>query len=248
MKSNLIIRKYETTPAKGTFSSKEIKSFFGSKLVDIEDIVYINDIAIQYSEVVDKVTIQNDHYQYYDVSSLHPETKILRSLDDVKYENHSIDVYSQFDIQARNIHTNFEWIMVIDAKNILREYLFLRLKESRVFKTIRSEDLIERNINTYINNYIDNNLLNRYNISELAFYTNYLNVVQDATIFNKGQVLRGPNFNKNVFNESNRIKNVSIITPDYLSNLDTVKIIYNQTKDNRIYKFDYYFTISYKKI
>ena len=248
MKSNLIIRKYETTPAKGVRSAKEIKSFFGSKLIDIEDDIYVNDISIQYSEVVDKVNIQNDHYQYYDVNLLHPEVNILRSLDDVKYENHSIDVYSQIDpsVDARN--KNFEWIMVINAKNILREYLFLRLKESRVFKTIKSEDLVERNVNTYINDYIDANLLNRYNISELSFYTNYFDVVNDATIFTKGQVLRGPNFNKTVFTDKNRIKNVNIITPDYLNNLDTVKIIYNQIKDNRRYKFDYYFTISYKKI
>lgn len=248
MKSTLAIRKYDTQKVKGVKSAKEVKSFFGSKLIDIEDFVYINDISIQYLERVDKVNIQNDHYQYYDIDLLHPETPILRSLDDVKYENHSIDVYSQRDpsVDARN--KNYEWVMVINAKNILKEYLFLRLKESRVFKTIRSEDLIERNINAYINNYIDVNLLNRYNISELAFYSNYFNIVQDSTVFTKGQVLKTPKFNKGVFNEGNRIKNVNIITPDYLNNLDTVKIIYNQTKDYRTYKFDYYFTISYKKI
>jgi hypothetical protein len=248
MKSNLVIRKYQTQTVKGVKSAKEVKSFFGSKLIDIEDDIYINDISIQYSEVVNKVSIQNDHYQYYDVNLLHPEVNILRSLDDVKYENHSIDVYSQKDPSVDAVNKNYEWIMVINARNILREYLFLRLKESRVFKTIRSEDLLERNINTYINNYIDTNLLNRYNISELAFYANYFDVIQDSTVFTKGQVLKGPNFNKNVFNESKRIKNVNIMTPDYLNNLDTVKIIYNQIKDYRRYKFDYYFTISYKKI
>ena len=248
MKSNLIIRKYDTTPAKGVRSSKEIKSFFGSKLIDIEDTIYINDISIQYSEVVDKVNIQNDHYQYYDPNILHPETNILRSLDDVKYENHSIDIYSQTDPSVTSVNRNFEWIMVINAKNILREYLFLRLKESRVFKTITSTDLVERNVNSYINDYIDDNILNRYNIAELTFYANYFNVVNDATIFDKGQVLKGPNFNKSVFNVNNVVKNVNIITPDYLNNLDTVKIIYNQIKDSRTYKFDYYFTISYKKI
>ena len=244
MKSNLIIRKYETTPAKGVRSSKEIKSFFGSKLVDIEDTIYINDISIQYSEVVDKVNIQNDHYQYYDISLLHPETNILRSLDDVKFENHSIDIYSQIAVSPINL----QWILNIDAKSILREYLFLRLKESRVFKTISSVDLVERNVNSYINDYIDNNIINRYNISGLTFYASYFNVVSESTIFNRGQVLKGPNFNKSVFNSNNIIKDVNIITPDYLNNLGPVKIIYNQTKNSSIYKFDYYFTISYQKI
>ena len=248
MKNNLIIRKYDTEKVKGVKSAKEIKSFFGSKLIDIEDTIFVNDISIQYSEVVDKVNIQNDHYQYYDINLLHPETNILRSLDDVKYENHSIDIYSQKDPSALNANQNLEWILVINAKNILREYLFLRLKESRIFKTIQSVDLIERNINTYINNYIDENLLNRYNISDISFYVAYFNIVNDSTVYTKGQVLKGPQYNKTVFNTNNKIQNVRIITPDYLNNLDTVRVIYNQIKDSKIYKFDYYFTISYKKI
>ena len=64
MKSTLQIRKYETEKVKGVKSAKEIKSFFGSKLIDIEDQIYINNTAIQYSEIVDKVNIKNDHYQY----------------------------------------------------------------------------------------------------------------------------------------------------------------------------------------
>jgi len=247
MKSNLIIRKYETVPTNGTRSATEIKSFFGSKLIDIEDQIYINDMSIQYSEIVDKVNIQNDHYQYYDTNILHPEINITRGLDDIKYENHSIDIYSQNETTSDK-NLNFEWIIIINAKNILREYLFLRLKENRVFKTVRSEDLVERNIDTYINNYIDVNMLNRYNISELVFYANYFDVVNSATIFDKNQALKRPNFNKSVFSVKYRIPNVNIITPDYLSNLDTVKIIYNQTKDVSQFKFDYYFTISYKKI
>lgn len=248
MKSNLLIRKYDTSKIKGVRTSKEVKSFFGSKLIDIEDVIYINDISIQYSEIVDKVNIKNDHYQYYNINSLHPERGIIKSLDDVKYENHSINLYTQIDPLRSNPNQNYEWIIVINAKNILKDYLFLRLKESRIFKTIKSEDLIERNINTYIENYIYNNLLNRYNISEIAFYTNYFDIINKSTIYTTGQVLKGPQFNKSIFNESNRIKNVNIITHDYLNNLDTVKIIYNQTKDYRKYKFDYYFTISYKKI
>jgi len=259
MKSNLIIKKFTTTPAKGVRSSKEIKSFFGSKLVDIEDSIIINDISIQYSEVVDKVNIQNDHYQYYDISAIHQEKNILRSLDDVKYENHSIDIYSQvtnksiISVSSAKPNTivpnrNFEWVININAKSILREYLFLRLKEARTFKTIRSDDLVERNVNNYINDYIDNNMLNRYNISGLSFYVQYFNVISDSTIFTKGQVLKSPNFNKTVYVGGNLVPNVNVVTPDYLSNLGTVKIIYNQIKDSSMYKFDYYFTISYQKI
>jgi len=244
MKSTLIYRKFNTTPTIGTRSAKDIKSFFGSKLIDIEDDILINDISIQYSEIVDKVNIENDHYQYLIKNSLHPETTILRNLDDVKFDNHSLDVYSQ----TERAYNNFEWIMTINAKNILREYLFLKLKESRVFKCVRGVDVVGSNINGYMYDYINENMLNRYNIYDLSFYARYFDVVNQSTIFDKNQTLKKPNYNKNVYNLSNKIKDVNIITPDYLSNLDTVKIIFNQTKDYRKYKFDYYFTISYKKI
>lgn len=248
MKNTLQIRKYETEAVKGVKSNKEIKSFFGSKLIDIEDIIYVNDISIQYSEVVDKVNIKNDHYQYYDFNLLHPESIVLKSLDDVKYENHSIDIYSQMEPTKYSPNQNFEWIIVINVRSILKEYLFLRLKESRIFKTIKSEDLIERNINSYIYNYIDSNLLDRYNVSDLSIYIKYFDVVGKSTLFTKGQVLKGPQYNKTIFNETNRVKNVNIITPDYLNNLNIVKVIYNQTQDSKKYKFDYYFAITYKKI
>jgi hypothetical protein len=255
MKSNLTIKKYNITKVNGVKSNKEVKSFFGSKLIDIEDVIYINNIAIQYTEVVNKRDIKLDHYQNYSqeiktgtgLSILYPETVFLKSLDDVKYENHSIDVLTSKDPKNLTKNQNYEWVMNINAKNILREYLFLRLKESRVFKTVRSQDLIERNINTYIYNYINENLLNRYNISDLSFYAEFFDVINNSTIYQR-QTLKTPNFNKTIFKPTNKITNVSIITPDYLSNLDTVQVKYNQTKDFKKYKYDYYYTITYKKI
>jgi hypothetical protein len=248
MKNNLELKKYSTTKVGGIKSSKEIKTFFGSKLIDIEDIIYVNNISIQYYERVDKINIQNDHYQNFDANLLQPERGILKSLNDVKYKNHSIDLYTQVDPLRNNPNQNYEWIIVINAKNILKEYLFLRLKESRVFKTIRSEDLLERNIDEYINNYIESNLLNRYNISELAFYSQYINVEEQNNILTNSQRLKNPQFNPIVFKSENRVNDVNIITPDYLNNLGYVKIIYNQIRNYKIFKFDYYYTITYKKI
>lgn len=255
MKSDLTLKKYNTTKVGGVMSSKEVKSFFGSKLIDIEDVIYINNISIQYSEVVNRRDTRFNHYQNYNheakignvISTLRLETVILKSLDDVKYENHSIDILTPKDPNLGVKNQNYEWVMNINAKNILREYLFLRLKESRVFKTIKSDDLVEKNIDVYIKNYINENLLNRYNISDLSFYAEFFDVLKDSNIY-QGQTTKTPRFNKTVFKESNRITNVSVVTPDYLSNLDTVQVKYNQTKDYKKYKFDYYFTITYNKI
>ena len=245
MKSNLLIRKFDTEPVVGTMTSKEIKSFFGGKLIDIEDEIVINNISIQYSEVVDKDAIQNDHYQNFNKSGIYtPETDILRNLDDIKFENHSVDIYSQVEKE----NENFEWIFVVNTKNILKEYLFLRLKESRVFKCIKSSDLVERNINDFIYNYIESNLLNRYNLYRIDFFIKYFNIAQSTNLYDKNKLLKNPNFNSNVFYTENKINNINIITPDYLNNLGPVKMILNQTKNYNQYKFDYYFTLIYKKI
>ena len=81
-------------------------------------------------------------------------------------------------------------------------------------------------------------------MSDLSFYATYIKVTGNYDMFGTAAVLRGPNYNKNVFNENNKIKNVNIITPDYLNNLGVVKIIFNQIKNVNQYKFDYYFTVS----
>lgn len=245
MKSDLLIKKFDTEYVVGTRTPIEIKSFFGGKLIDIEDEIIVNNISIQYSEVVDKVNLQFDHYQNYDTkNSTISETIFLKSLDDIKLANHSVDIYSQLEKQ----YSNFEWAFVIDTRNILKEYLFLKLKQSRVFKCIKSSDLVEKNINDFIYNYITNNLLNRYNLYRIDFFVEYFNISEVSNLYDKNKLIKNPNFNKNVFFLENITKNLNIITPDYLSNLDPVKMIFNQTKDYTQYKFDYYFTVIYKKI
>ena len=47
MKSDLIISKYKTENIIGTKSSVDPKTFFGSKMVDIEDFISINNDTIR---------------------------------------------------------------------------------------------------------------------------------------------------------------------------------------------------------
>ena len=234
MKSDLNIRKFQKIPSFGTRTAKEIKSFFGSKLIDIEDNILINNISIQYYDVPDDIGDINEHYQNFVINNM--ETRVIRSLDDVKFENHTININS-------NYNNNLSWVINIDSKKILRDYLFLRLKESRIFKCIKNENLKNRNIDNYIYDYIDINLLNRYNINYIKFYTEYFSVGE-----NTNKLINDPKFNKNVYYVENEVKNINITTPDYLNNLGNVKMIYNQIKLYQEYKFDYYFTIAYKKI
>lgn len=245
MKTTTIIQQYRKEPVIGTKTHKEIKSFFGSNLIDIEDEIIISDISIQYSEV--PVTSQNQPgYQYYDLTTLvsEQEESVLRSLDDIKYENHTIDLYR---LNYTN-YDNLQWDFVIKARDILKEYLFCRLKEARTMKSIRKDQTPKQNINQFIYDYIEFNLLDRYNISYITFYVLYKNVIDDGNTFNNNYTIKNPTFNKICYKTENVTKDIRIITTDYLNNLGDVNMTYNQIKNAIQYTFDYYFEIRYKKI
>jgi hypothetical protein len=245
MKTTTIIQQYKKEPVIGTKTAKEVKSFFGTNLVDIEDEIVITDISIQYSDTP-ATDPNNPHYQYYDLTTLVTEQEVntLRSLDDIKFENHTIDLY-------RQDYTNFDnlqWNFVLKARNILKEYLFARLKESRMMKSIRKNQTPKSDINTFIYDYIEYNLLDRYNINYITYYVSYKNVVDDGNTFNNNYTIKNPTFNKNSYKIENVVKDVRILTTDYLNNLGDVNMTYFQTKNSIQYTFDYYYVISYKKI
>jgi hypothetical protein len=240
MKTTTIIQQYRKEPVIGTKTAKEVKSFFGTNLIDIEDEILISDISIQYSDT------PTDHYQYYDLTTLvnEQEVSVLRSLDDIKFENHTIDLYklnyTSFD--------NLQWNLVLKARNILKEYLFSRLKEARTMKSVRKDQTPKNNINSFIYDYIEFNLLDRYNINYINFYVQYRNVIDDGNTFNNNYTIKNPTFNNISYKTENIVKDVRILTTDYLNNLGDVNMTYFQIKNAIQYTFDYYFVIDYKKI
>ena len=66
MKNNLILSKYITEGVQGTKSVYDNRTFFGSKMVDIEDLISVDNSVIQYTEVYDEIDKRNTGYQYYD--------------------------------------------------------------------------------------------------------------------------------------------------------------------------------------
>jgi len=240
MKTTTIIQQYKKEPVIGTKTAKEVKSFFGTNLVDIEDEIIISDVSIQYSDT------PSTHYQYYDLTTLVSEQEVtkIRSLTDIKYENHTIDLYRQ-DYTS---YDNLQWNYVVKARNILKEYLFARLKESRMMKSIRKEQTPKNDINTFLYDYIEFNLLDRYNINYITFYVQYKNVVDDGNTTNNNYIIKNPTFDKICYKTENIVKDVRILTTDYLNNLGDVNMVYYQIKNAIQYTFNYYFVIDYKKI
>ena len=139
-------------------SSYDNRTFFGSKMIDVEDEIFIDNSLIQYSEVFDVFNSNNNGFQYYDdINKI--EKNFLIQLDELKKENQQIQLKTQTD---KVLKVNANWLITIYWKKILKEYLFYRLKEARTFKCIKNSDVMNKKIDNYIYDYIENNLLSVY--------------------------------------------------------------------------------------
>jgi hypothetical protein len=131
MKTNLIIKKFKQTDVVGTMSSIEERLPFGGKMIDIEDEINVNDIFIQYSEVVDTSTgFTNNGFQYLieDPS----EDVIVKDLSNLKLDNITVELDAQSETDLEN-NTN---VTGVDNSNTVSsiEVKYNQTKSSKDYK------------------------------------------------------------------------------------------------------------------
>ena len=237
MKNDLIITRFKTEPTLGTKNSYDPKTFFGSKMVDVEDNIDIDDSIIQYSEVINSGKTENNGYQYFeDIDKI--ERVTIENLSELKLNKHTINLVSQSDIDLQN---NTQWTLYIDWKNILTEYIFYQLKNRRTFKCVRFDNILSENINYYIRQYIKNNLLSRYGFYQIKFYIKYYEL-DDGDENIDPNLLFNPIFDPELKNDDNLVKNVNVINTN-----DTLIVNYKQTESSETKKFNYYFDLFFVK-
>lgn len=236
-----MLKKFTGTYVSGTASEKEMRHVFGGKMLDIEDTVIINDSSIQYSDIV--TDDNNNGFQNYQYDT--NEQIQIMDLYALKDDHSNIYLQSQTDLDKIN---NTKWVLKINAKKILQEYLFYKLKESRTFRCIYYEDLYGYDVNTYIKKYVDENVLNRYQFDSIRLYVKYIDLLVDSDIFSSVKLKYDPIFTRTANSSEYIIKNANIGEVDNILYLDNLEVYYNQTKKSTEYKFDYYFDIVYKKI
>jgi len=237
MKSNLMIKKYSTEFDNGTKNMNTVRTFFGTKLIDIEDDILINNLSIKYSDY-------NGYQKYEHETMVTTEIDKFIDLSELKKNNHDIVLQTQ---DMFNIENNTKWVFNIDVRYILKEYLFGKIKESRSFKSIRSENTLNNDINDSIYTFIENNIIDRYSMDRVELYIKY-DKLKSHNIFNKSLLQYDPEFDESVYNMENIITNFSLIKSDQFENLVPIRIMYNQTERSDEFKFNYYFDIRYKRI
>jgi hypothetical protein len=253
MKENLILKKFKKENVNGTFNLLEDKTFFGTKVMEIENFIDVKNIGIQYfqyfyniidiNDLTEVEKAKNNGYQYNEINEF-LESFFLLDVVDLKLNNHTIINQSTSTLNQFNT----KWTIDINIKNILTQYLFAKIKERRTFKSIRYENLLNKDINDSIINYIELNLLDRIKFDSLTFYVKYTDISDNSIFGNETLKQFDPIFKSDIDNIENIDNNINVQVNDFIDPLSNVSINYLQKKSSSQYKFDYYFDIHYVKI
>lgn len=253
MKETLILKKFKKEPVYGTFNLSEEKTFFSSKIMDLEDQIVIDNKSIHYfqffynasaDDISGQTLAKNNGYQYSQLNKL-VENFYLLDVVDLKLKNHKIYKATQ---TSKDEKYNTKWIIDIDIKTILREYLFAKIKERRTFKSITYDKFINKDINKSIYEYININLLDRYSFQYVDFYVKYTDIKKNTVWSDVTLKQFDPQFKSDIGIKEYIDRNVNVEIANFTDLLANLKITYYQIKPSIDYKFDYYFNIYYNKI
>jgi len=153
----------------GTFNMREESTFFGSKMLEIEDNLNLHNQGIIY--------YQNSNSEQIDLSIENSLTPIVYSTSDDKKNNHTLVIDDSQSDSQRNTQTRY--ILNINLSIILRNFLFATLKQYRTFEGIRNNMCYSGDINTSIKEYIEKNVVDRYRFEKtvpdfmIGFFTNF---------------------------------------------------------------------------
>jgi hypothetical protein len=207
----------------------EESNFFGSKMLEIEDSIYI--------DVQNLIYYQNSKGEQIDFSSESTlDSNVYSSSDSKrKYQRLTIDE-SQSNYTKDN---STRWILDINLKSILIDFLYAELKRWRTFEGISNNMTINNDVNSSLKNYISNNVLDRYKFSKVDIYLEH-NDMRSNSLFK---------FKNTWDNSVYKIEN-KLIKFETETQFDgsSIRVMFNQEKPSTLYNFNYYFNILFEKI
>jgi hypothetical protein len=228
MRRDYISPEFSKRNVYGTYNMIEESNFFGAKMLDIEDMISISNL--------DTIWYQRSNGEQLDLTTETTlESNIYSSSLD-KLNNHTLIIDKT---QSKNqLEGNTRWILTVDLREILSNYIFATLKNNRTFEGVKNELTKENDVDIAIENYIKSNILNRYKYKSVELLVRYKD-------------LRGQNLlrYKNNWNSN-------LTTNDILRKIQTetafdgssVKIAFNQEKTSNQFSFEYFFNLNFEKI
>lgn len=213
----------------GTFNMVEESNFFGSKMLEIEDIIQIKNQDIIYYQ-----NLKGEQIDYSIESSL--QSYVYSSVTN-KGTNHTLVLdENQSQIQKEK---NTKWVLKIEVEKILKDFIFAELKKYRTFEGITNEMTRYNNIDISIKNYIDFNVKDRYKLNSIDLYIKYKDLRNQNILRYKNLWSSTIAINENKYTRTQRETTIdgSVVT-----------LTFNQEKPSSEYSFEYYFDLNFEKL
>lgn len=226
MRRNYMSPEFFNSKIYGSFNSFEESNFFGSKMLEIEDEVEIKDQNIIY--------YQNDKNEQIDLNVESAQnSKIYSSFDNKKLNHDLIIDDSQPNTQLK---TNTRWILDINLSSILTEFVFANIKKERTFQALTNDMVVSKDVNVYIRNYIKNNVLDRYRLSNIELFVDYVDITTGSNLQYQNT------FDKRTFNKLTRFQTETNF------NFSKTRLTFNQEQSAQEFSFKYFFNLKFEKI
>jgi len=227
MRRSYISPEYHNNLVKGTLNMVEESKFFSAKMINLEKEIKVDNIDI--------IWYQNPLNEQIDISIESTISPLFYSTSNDKKNNHTLSIdKKQSDYQKEK---NTKWIIDIDIRTILSNYLFATLKKYRTFEGLTNKSTIYGDVNLSIKDYINFNIINRYQLKKVDFYLEYRSLSEDNTLRYKNS------WNTNL-PSSSLYKKYQMVTETDESKL---KLIFEQISSSQ-YIFNYYFDIYFEII
>lgn len=265
MRRNYISPEFKYSKENGTFNMIEERSFMGSKMLEIEDSIIIDNRDIIY--------YQKSNGEQVSLSQEKLLPPVIYSMTKQKKSNHLL-VIDEHQTEFEKLN-NTKWILEINIGDLLRNYIFSQLKSSRVFENVLNSNTRKNNTNQAIYDYVEQNVLDKYRFEKIDLYLKYNSLLEPGNfqstnipieLLESDKLASGtsptgddidPSFlvsNGNVYMESTYVSGspkINIedkIQSDLSYNQDKLIIKFKQSKKRSEYNFNYYFNIIFKKI
>lgn len=229
MRRSYISPEYVDNKVYGTLNMVEESNFFGSKMLDIE-----NSISIGTQDIIYYQNLKGEQIDYSVESSLQ---SYVYSPSTDKNSNHTLVLdESQPKYQ---LDKNTRWILTINLKDILSNYLFGVMKKYRTFEGLKSDMTRYSNVDVALKSYVTSNVSDRYKLKSVDLYISYKDLRSQSLLRYKNT------WNSNIILDANKMTKLQTETSFDES---SIKLFFNQDKPSTDFSFEYFFNINYEKL
>lgn len=229
MRRSYISPEYVDNKVYGTLNMVEESNFFGSKMLDIED-----SILIGIQDIIYYQNLKGEQIDYSVESSLQ---SYIYSPSTDKNSNHTLIVD---DSQPKyQLDKNTRWILTINLKEILGNYLFGIMKKYRSFEGLKNDMTRYSDVSVALKNYVSFNVIDRYRLKNVELYISYKDLRSQSLLRYKNT------WNSNIISDVNKMTKLQTETSFDNS---IIKLSFNQEKPSSDYSFEYFFNINYEKL